>query len=237
MRIIPIFNENDTVSTAEIGSAFGDNDQLSALIASKIDAELLILLSDIDALYDEDPRLVPTAEAIHHVSKLTPEILASAGGNGSEFSTGGMKTKLKAVTIARDAGCSVILAHGRTPRILPRLLEGEELGTLFDPAEPLRNRTRWLKNAIPSGHIQVDQGALKAMREKKSLLPKGLISVEGVFEAGAVVQVNDSAHIVSTFSSEELRRIQGHHSQEIATILGPHAKDLIARPEDTVFLD
>ncbi|KGE72721.1 glutamate 5-kinase [Spirochaeta lutea] len=237
MRVIPIFNENDTVSTAEIGSAFGDNDQLSALVASKIDAELLILLSDIDALYDQDPRVNHQARPIRQVHSLSPEIYAAAGDNGSEFSTGGMKTKLKAVTIARDAGCSVILAHGRTPDILPRLVAGEDLGTLFDPAEPLKNRIRWLKNAIPSGSITVDQGALQAMRDKKSLLPRGVVSVQGVFEAGSVIQVNDIAHILCAFSSEELRLIQGKHSQEIPGILGPESKDLLARPEDTVFLD
>jgi glutamate 5-kinase len=143
-RAIPVFNENDVVSTAEIGNAFGDNDQLSAYIASKVDAELLVILSDVDALYDSDPRSSAEARAIPFVRDLTPEILAAAGGKGSEFSTGGMATKLKAVEIARDAGCKVVIADGRAPRAIVRILAGESLGTLFDASHALKNRQRWI---------------------------------------------------------------------------------------------
>jgi len=236
MGVVPIFNENDAVSTDEIGTAFGDNDQLSALIASKIDAELLVILSDIDGFYDGDPRTNPQAKPLLTIEELTPDIYALAGGSGSEFSIGGMVTKLKAVEIARDAGCPVIITHGRLADILPRLLEGEEIGTLFVPSVPLRNRTRWLKNARPAGSIVIDKGAMQAIQNKKSLLPKGITQVVGSFHENSVVSVNGEAHILCPFSSEQLRRIMGRHTEEIRSILGPEAKELIARPEDTVFL-
>jgi len=236
MGVVPIFNENDAVSTDEIGTAFGDNDQLSALIASKIDAELLVILSDIDGFYDGDPRTNPQAKPLLTIEELTPDIYALAGGSGSEFSIGGMVTKLKAVEIARDAGRPVIITHGRLADILPRLLEGEEIGTLFVPSVPLRNRTRWLKNARPAGSIVIDKGAMQAIQNKKSLLPKGITQVVGSFHENSVVSVNGEAHILCPFSSEQLRRIMGRHTEEIRSILGPEAKELIARPEDTVFL-
>ena len=236
LGVIPIFNENDTVSTDEIGSAFGDNDQLSALVASKIDAELLIILSDIDALYDSDPRSREDAKPLAYVQELTPEIFALAGEKGSEFSTGGMKTKLKAVEIARDAGCWVVITHGRTPDVLVQIAKGEPLGTRFAPTSPLKNRTRWLKNARPSGHITIDDGALEAIKKKKSLLAKGVVQVNGNFHGNTVVNVNGIAHLLCPFSSDELRQIMGKHSHEISGILGPGTKELIARPEDIVFL-
>ena len=237
LGVIPIFNENDAVSTDEIGSAFGDNDQLSALVASKIDAELLVILSDIDGLYSQDPKVNPEAQLLKTVNQITPDIYALAGDRGSEFATGGMKTKIKAVEIARDAGCPVILTHGRIPQVLIKIIEGEEIGTLFLPAEPLRNRTRWLKNAKPSGSITIDQGALEAIRNKRSLLPKGITEVKGSFQKNQVILVNQVAHVLCPFSSEELKQIMGKHSDEIRSILGSDAKELIARPEDMVFLD
>ncbi len=188
-RAVPVFNENDVVSTAEIGNAFGDNDQLSAYIASKIDAEVLLILSDIDALYDADPRDNSEASPIPYVRELSREILAAAGGAGSEFSTGGMATKLKAVAIARDAGCRVVIAEGRVERVISRILAGEAIGTLFDAAHGLKNRQRWIKNSRPQGTVAVDSGAFDAMRAKKSLLPRGVTAVDGRFDRGDVVLV------------------------------------------------
>jgi glutamate 5-kinase len=231
-RAVPVFNENDVVSTAEIGNAFGDNDQLSAYIASKVDAELLLILSDVDALYDADPRDNPDARPIPYVADLTPEIVAAAGGAGSEFSTGGMATKLKAVAIARDAGCKVVIADGRASRVISRIVSGEALGTLFDASHALKNRERWIKNSRPQGSITVDAGALAAIRAKRSLLPAGVASVEGSFERGAVVLVKlakskaGAAKLVTSLSSEELEAAAGHRGEKV-----------IARPEETVFLD
>jgi len=243
-RAIPVFNENDVVSTAEIGNAFGDNDQLSAYIASKVDAELLIILSDVDALYDADPRTDSAARPLRFVRELTPAILAAAGGAGSEFSTGGMATKLKAVAIARDAGCQVVIAHGREKNVISRIIAGESLGTLFDAAGGLKNRERWIKNSRPQGSIIVDKGALVAMRARNSLLPRGVTAVEGRFARGDVVLVKGpdagegpAAKLVSGLSSDELFRALGRRSEEVEAILGPGSPKVVARPEETVFLE
>ncbi len=240
---VPVFNENDVVSTAEIGNAFGDNDQLSAYIASKVDAEVLLILSDIDALYDADPKSDPAARPIPYVRELTAEILASAGGAGSEFSTGGMATKLKAVAIARDAGCKVVIADGRERRVIARVLAGEAIGTLFDAVHALKNRQRWIKNSRPQGSISVDQGALAAIKAKKSLLPRGIVGVEGRFGRGDVVLVagadreTGAAKVVTSLSSDELERVIGRTSAELEAILGAGAPKVVARPEETVFLE
>jgi glutamate 5-kinase len=236
-RVIPVFNENDSVSTAEIGNAFGDNDRLSAYVASKIDAELLIILSDVDSLYDADPRENPDARSIPYVKELSDEHLAAAGGRGSEFSTGGMKTKLAAVAIARDAGCRVVIAHGREPNIIRRVAAGEPLGTLFDAAHALKNRIRWLKNSQPRGRLTIDEGALAAIRERNSLLPRGVVAVEGDFGRDAVVLVNGIVKLISNFSSAELRAVLGKRSEEIEAILGESAPHVVARPEEMAFLD
>jgi len=236
-RVIPVFNENDSVSTAEIGNAFGDNDRLSAYVASKIDAELLIILSDVDSLYDSDPRENPDARPIPYVKELSDEHLAAAGGRGSEFSTGGMKTKLAAVAIARDAGCRVVIAHGREPSIIRRVVSGEPLGTLFDAAHALKNRIRWLKNSQPRGRLTIDEGALAAIRERNSLLPRGVVAVEGDFGRDTVVLVNGIVKLISNFSSAELRAVLGKRSEEIEAILGENAPHVIARPEEMAFLD
>jgi len=234
--VVPVFNENDVVSTAEIGNAFGDNDQLSALIASKADAELLVILSDVDALYDADPKADAGAKPITYVDEVTSEIAAAAGGRGSEFSTGGMATKLKAVAIARDAGCKVVVAKGREPGVISRVAAGEGLGTLFDAHAGLSARERWIKNSSPRGSIRIDPGALTAIRARHSLLPAGVVAVEGRFGRGEVVLVNEVAKVLTGLSSEELEKVQGRKSEEIEALLGPGAPKLIARPEETVFL-
>ena len=236
-RVIPVFNENDSVSTAEIGNAFGDNDRLSAYVASKIDAELLVILSDVDSLYDADPRENPNAKRIPYVAELTSEHLAAAGGRGSEFSTGGMKTKLAAVAVARDAGCRVVIAHGREPRVVSRIVAGEALGTLFDAAHALRNRVRWLKNSRPRGTITVDEGALAAIRAKNSLLPRGVTAVGGDFGRYTVVLVNGVAKILTSLSSAEIAASMGKRSEDIEAALGKGIPYIIARPEDMAFLD
>ena len=237
MKVVPIFNENDTISTAEIGNAFGDNDRLSAYVASKIDAEVLIILSDVDSLYESDPRENPDAAPIPYVKSLDAGILAAAGGKGSEFSTGGMKTKLAAVAVARDAGCRVVIAHGRAHKVMSRVLSGEGLGTLFDAEEALKNRLRWLKNSQAQGRITIDEGALAAIREKNSLLPRGVMAVDGSFERGAVLLVNEVAKVVSSYSSDELLKVMRRRSEEVESLLGKGASHVVARPEDTIFLD
>jgi glutamate 5-kinase len=236
LGVIPIFNENDSVSTAEIGSAFGDNDSLSAYVASKTDADLLIMLSDF-GLFDRNPTLHPDAKPIHTVERITDEILAAAGTEGSTFGTGGMVTKLRAVEIAGKAGCRTVIVNGREERVIERILTGERLGTLFLTSAKLSARRRWILGSAPRGRIYIDDGAMHAIRARNSLLPKGVLRVEGVFRAGDVVLVNDTVKMVSSFNSTELESILGRHSSEIERILGGGHKDVIARPEDMVFID
>lgn len=235
MGVIPIINENDSVSTAEIGNAFGDNDSLSAFVASKVDARLLVILTDIDGLYSGDPRKDHSASLIKTVEEVTDDIMAYAGAAGSTFSTGGMKTKLNAAVIAGAAGCKTIIAHGKKEYILTRLLDGEETGTLFMPGEKISARARWILNSVPKGRINVDDGALDALRRSKSLLPSGVVSVEGVFKSGDVVSINGIAHAVTGFTSTEMENLIGKHSKEIENILGSGRRDVVARPEDIVF--
>lgn len=238
LNVVPVFNENDSVATAEIGRNFGDNDQLSALIASKVDAGLLVLLSDVAGYFDRDPRLNTDAVLQHSIETVTPEMIADAGRAGSLLGTGGMVTKLKSVRIAAEGGCRVVLAHGREPEVLPRLLAGEQVGTVFASRRKLRNRSRWILHSEPRGRILVDQGALEAIRRHKSLLPRGIVGVEGVFEAGEVVLVNDCAKLVSAFDSRELAALAGKHSSEAGSILSSRkSRRIIARPEDMVFFD
>lgn len=237
LRVVPILNENDSVSTEEIGSAFGDNDKLSALVASKLDADVLIMLSDIDALYDKDPRKFDDAKPIKAVYEITDQIVKSAGSRGSKFATGGMKSKIEAAKIAANAGCRIVLANGRTENVISRIIAGEEIGTVFMPKRKLSNRTRWILNSSAAGVINIDDGAMKAVRNRKSLLPSGVTSVEGTFEAGDVIMLNDKAKAVTNLSSAQLKSLAGKHSSEIRKILGPKHRDVVAIPEDIVFID
>lgn len=237
LGVVPVINENDSVSTAEIGTAFGDNDRLSALVASKIDADLLIMLSDIDALYDKDPRKNKDAQPIPTVYEITDEITRNAGGKGSSLATGGMKTKLEAAKIASNAGCRLVLADGRAKGVISRIINGSQIGTVFLPKRKLSNRKRWILNNKPAGTINVDEGALKALQKRKSLLPKGIVSVKGSFPEGAVVMINDNAKAVTSLSSSQLRSIKGRHSSEIKKQFGNDYRSEVVIPEDIVFLD
>ena len=237
LSVVPIVNENDTVSTDEIGSAFGDNDRLSALVASKIDADLLIMLSDIDAFYEADPRRDPQAKPIDVVHEITDELLEKAGANGSVHSTGGMRTKLQAAKIASSAGCRMVLANGRKENVIKAIMAGENTGTLFMPRCKLSNRKRWILNSAAAGTIWIDSGAVEALRNNKSLLPKGIETLQGQFKAGAVVMINDIAKAVCDFDSEDLKKLIGRHSSEIKKILGSDNKETVSTAENIVFLD
>ena len=237
LGVVPVLNENDSVSTDEIGTAFGDNDTLSALVASKIDADVLIMLSDIDALYDKDPRKSAGAKAAAAVYEITEDIMRSAGGRGSGLGTGGMKTKIEAAKIAADAGCRMVLANGRLKNVVGRIVAGDEIGTVFMPRRKLSNRSRWILNNAAAGVIHIDKGAMRAVKNRKSLLPSGVVSVKGTFEAGAVVMLNDNAKAVTNLSSSQLKALAGKHSSEIRKSLGPKHRDVVAIPEDIVIID
>ena len=238
LGVIPIINENDCVATDEIGTAFGDNDKLSALVASKIDADLLIMLTDIDALYTKDPRRNADAQPVHLVEEITDDIIKTAGKRGTAHSTGGMKTKLKAAQITATANCRMVLANGQEPDVIQKIIDGQDIGTLFLPkGEKLSNRTRWILHSKPEGTIHVDDGAIAAIGRHKSLLPSGVTRIEGTFAIGAVVMINNAAKAVTSLSSDELKTVAGRHSGKIRDLLGPGRRDVIAVPEDIVFIE
>ena len=234
---VPILNENDCVSTAEIGDVFGDNDSLSAHVASKLDAALLVLLTDIDAFYDMDPRIHPDAKPLHLVEKLTPDVRSAAGKAGSEHATGGMLTKINATEVASRAGCRTVLADGREDGILKRILDGETVGTLFLAGPRMGARARWILGARPKGSISIDSGAAEALGRRKSLLPSGIIGVEGLFGIGDVVLIKPGYQAVTSMGSEEIRRVMGRHSREIAKLIGKGRREEVARAEDIVPLE
>lgn len=216
--VVPVINENDSVSTEEL--KFGDNDTLSALVASLVGADLLILLSTAPGLVDRKG----TGQIIPVVEKITPQIESLAGGTESATAVGGMISKLSAVKIAARSGCGVIIASGESAAILPRLLAGEGAGTFFVPEKiPLDARKRWIAwFQHPAGNIRVDAGAERALREKGgSLLAKGVTTIEGNFETGDVVAILTAtgqplARGIAQFSSTEARTISGHDSTAIA---------------------
>ena len=231
---VPVLNENDSISTVEIGDIFGDNDSLSAHIASKLNAELLILLTDIDALYNKDPKKYPEASPIDVVEKLTGEILSAAGNAGSSKGTGGMKTKLHAVEIASRAGCRTVLADGSIKGVLNKIVSGEKIGTLFLPSGKLGARARWILSARPKGKILIDAGAVKALGKRKSLLPKGITGVEGHFNHGDVVMLGEEYAGITSWDSDDIKKIMGRHSREIKNILGAGFTEEIVKAENIV---
>ena len=224
--VLPIVNENDTVAVEEI--KVGDNDNLAALVADLIDADLLVLLTDVDGLYTGDPRRDPSARRIDTVEAVTEEIQKLCFDKDGRVSIGGMATKLEAAQKAGASGIPMVIASGREPGTLGRLLKGEALGTHFVPRDDrLAARKRWIAFAVPpQGRLTVDAGARKALTEKgKSLLPSGVTHVDGEFGAGEVVSVTDAggrefARGLVNFDAVELRKIRGAKTAEIEKTLG-----------------
>lgn len=224
-HIVPIVNENDTVAVEEI--KVGDNDNLSAHIAVLLNASVLILLTDQDGLYDQDPRFNPNARLISEVDAVDEQILSLAGGSISGLGVGGMVTKIQAAQLATRSGTRTIISNGRTPDVLVRLMAGEPLGTTFIPSEEhIESRKRWLLAERPQGTLQIDEGAAQVLRQQgASLLPVGIRLMRRKFERGAVVLVVDEndrplAQGLVNYNSDELEHLRGHHSQEIVGILG-----------------
>ncbi len=225
-RVIPIVNENDAVATEEI--QIGDNDNLSALVALIVGADLLIILTDQPGLHTADPRRNPEAVLIHEVERIDATLWAQAGGSGSALGTGGMLTKLQAAALACRAGTEVIIADGGETDVLQRLIAGERLGTHFRATGTrLENRKRWiLAGVVNSGRIVVDRGAAEAIaKQGGSLLPAGIVRVEGHFERGDTVPIlTDSgvevARGITRYSADDLRRIAGHRLDEVERLLG-----------------
>ncbi len=237
---VPVINENDSVATAEI--RFGDNDRLAARVAEMIDADQLILLSDIDGLYTADPKRDSAAAHIPAVAALTPEIEAMGGEPPPGYSSGGMRTKLAAARIATQAGCAMAIALGHRDRPLAALGEGARC-TWFLPAPEGRSaRKRWIAGSLqPLGTLAVDAGAARALAAGRSLLPAGVRGVEGSFGRGDPVLVHgpDGAPLargLSAYASADARRIAGHHSEEIEAILGWRGRDEIIHRDDLVLI-
>jgi glutamate 5-kinase len=197
--VVPIVNENDTIATEEI--RFGDNDNLAATIVSAIDADLLIILTDVDGLYERAPEAgEPTPPLIRTVQKITPTIRKAASGAGTRFGSGGMITKLEAATNAARSGAVTVLCNGRTGGVLERLIDGQQYGTLFAPGERLKSRKHWLAfTAKTRGRIVIDAGAARALTHRgRSLLPAGISRVEGRFEVGdTVCCINDKGREIA----------------------------------------
>ncbi len=235
-NVLPICNGNDSESTSEIDEGFGDNDILSALLASKIDADLLVLLSDIDGLYTDNPHVDATAKKIDRIESISDAHWDAAKKTHNKHAVGGMRSKLEAAIIARSAQCDTIIAYGREQDVLKSIADGRSIGTRIVSQEKLSSRRRWILQSIAQGYLQVDSGAMRAIKQKKSLLLSGLLHVEGEFDAGAVVSVNDHAKLVTVLSSSELRTMLGMHSKSIAEKFGNNKK-LIARPNDIVFYE
>jgi glutamate 5-kinase len=238
---VPVINENDTVATAEI--RFGDNDRLAARVAEMVEADQLILFSDIDGLYTADPRQNPDAKHIAVVETMTPEIEAAAGDPPPGFSSGGMRTKLVAAKIAMQAGCAMAIGFGHRENPLNALVTGAPC-TWFLPATEARTaRKRWIAGSLsPAGTLVIDHGAASALSRGSSLLPAGVKEVRGDFTAGDTVLVIDQsgkrlAHGLTTYGSVDAKLIAGKKSDEIERLTGLYAGDELIHRDDLVLLD
>ena len=235
---VPIINENDTVATAEI--RFGDNDRLAARVAAMISADTLVLLSDIDGLYERDPRKDSNAKHITRVDEINPQIEAMAGKAPTGYSSGGMETKIQAAKVATAAGCRMAIMNGIDANPLQRLAEGARCTWFMPSASPLTARKRWIVGSLnPVGEILVDAGAERALKQGKSLLPAGVIRIQGTFERGDAVIVrtaggNEMARGLSAYSNVDAARIAGRKSGEIAEILGYRGRDELIHRDDLV---
>jgi len=223
-RAVPVVNENDTVATSEI--RYGDNDRLAARVATMVSADLLVLLSDIDGLYDKPPVPGNDAKLVPVVARITPEIEAMAGVSASELSRGGMVTKIEAGKIATTAGTHMVIASGRVQNPLKRIAEGAPCTWFLTPANPVTARKKWIAGSLePRGAVHIDAGAVRALRGGASLLPAGVVRVEGAFGRGDAVVVRgpDGAEIgrgLIAYDADHAERIKGRSSADVLSLLG-----------------
>jgi glutamate 5-kinase len=237
--VIPLINENDPIAVDEI--KFGDNDMLAALAASLVEADMLIILSDVNGLYSKDPKL-KTAKLIKHVPEITPAIEKLAGGRGSAVGTGGMYSKLLAAKQATDHGIPVVIMNGRKSGMLARLADGRSVGTYFEPGkERLSSKKGWIAYGVRSrGAIYLDDGAVDALIHKgKSLLPSGITKIEGQFKVGDYIRClnNEGKKIakgLTNYSSEDLDKIKGKKTSEIESALGFKYSDEVIHRDNLV---
>ena len=244
-RAVPVINENDTVATNEI--RYGDNDRLAARVATMASADLLILLSDIDGLYDAPPGANPNAKLIPIVESVTSEIEAMAGAAESELSRGGMFTKIEAAKIATTSGTHMLIASGKIEHPLQAIADGGRCTWFLTPANPVTARKRWIAGSLePKGTLTIDAGAVAALRAGKSLLPAGVIRVDGQFARGdAVVVRGPDTHEIGrglvAYDAEDAEKIKGRSSPDVMAILGIsgraemiHRDDLVVGPSGAI---
>ena len=249
LGVVPIINQNDTVSTIEVHPqfehmqvCFSDNDKLSALVASELDADLLVILSDIEGLYDENPKINPNANIIRKVDSVTDDILA-LGTDASEGGRGGMRTKLEAARMVTRYGGKMLIANGKIPYVIQKIFEGEEIGTMFLPqTEDLSDKKRWIGYATNIiGKIVVNEGAKQALLAQKSLLPIGVCEVINEFKKGDVISIldeqrNEIARGIVNYNSESCKKVIGCHSDNIMEILGFKNYDAIITRDNITLL-
>lgn len=259
LKVLPIINENDTVSTVELEAItanparkvnFGDNDKLSALVASKIDADVLLILTDVEGLYTADPRVDSSAELIPHVKDISQflsderkEEPVKAAVATSSVGRGGIKTKLEAAKVATQAGCSCIIAGGKLQGVIGRLFNGEQLGTLFVPKKTMGGKLRWIAYATTvNASILVNDGAKEALTNRKaSLLAAGITEVNGFFKRGDVVSIVDPqgkefARGIVNYNSDETRLLSGKKSDQIDTVVQDRNYDAVITRDNIAFL-
>lgn len=242
LGVIPIVNENDTLAVEEL--KFGDNDTLSAQVASLVEADWLFLLTDVDRLYSADPRYDPNAQPIALVNQIEDlkALNVEVGDRGTSWGTGGMVTKISAARIATNAGVRTVITEGRFPQNIEKVLQGESIGTIFMPQPQSFNaRKRWIAHGlIPAGKLYLDQGAVTAICQAgRSLLAAGITEVEGEFQTQDAVQLcnangQEIARGIVNYSSSELQKIRGHHSEKISQILGYEGAETVVHRDNLV---
>jgi glutamate 5-kinase len=237
-RSIPVINENDTTATNEI--RYGDNDRLAARVATMASADLLVLLSDVDGLYDVPPGQSSNAKLVPLVRRITPEIEAMAGSSGSELSRGGMRTKIEAGKIATASGVHMLIASGRVEHPLKRIAEGARCTWFLTPANPVTARKKWIAGSLePKGVLTIDAGAVAALRRGTSLLPAGIIRIDGNFARGDAVIIRgpDGAEIgrgLVAYDAEDAEKIRGRPSGDVLLILGISGRAEMVHRDDLV---
>jgi glutamate 5-kinase len=235
---LPVINENDTVATNEI--RYGDNDRLAARVATMVSADLLVLLSDVDGLYDAPPSTTASARHVPRVERITPDIEAMAGTAGSELSRGGMQTKIEAGKIATGAGTHMVIASGRVDHPLRAIAEGGRCTWFLTAANPVTARKKWIAGSLePKGTLTIDGGAVAALRRGGSLLPAGIVRVDGGFARGDAVIIRgpDGAEIgrgLSAYDADDAQKIKGRSSTDIASILGFSGRTEMIHRDDLV---
>jgi len=237
--VVPIFNENDAICTKEIDVVFGDNDRLSAVIASNTESDLLIILSDVDGLYDKNPKIYPDAKLISTVESID-EVIHMAGDPTTRVGVGGMKTKLEAAKICADAGCLMVIASGFEEGIIADVVFGKDVGTIFVSNSEIPKKRRWLKFASPRGTITIDSGAAKALRMHKSLLPVGVTGVSGIFDRGDMVEIKFGektiARGITNYNSEDVISMIGLRTSEINETMGCNRNTDVVDRENMVLI-